>query len=97
MTLFDTIDKHDMGISITPFDYKNGYTLYGFNLLPITSCGGDYKSILKSGLINLDIEFHQKSTQAHGNQEIDLICLLVYDSKIEIDSYRKPFKLQIIP
>jgi hypothetical protein len=26
MTLFDTIDKHDMGISITPFDYKNGYT-----------------------------------------------------------------------
>ena len=97
MTLFDTLDKHDMGISITPFDYKNGYTLYGFNLMPITSCGGDYKTLLKSGLVNHDIEFHQKSIQANANQEIDLICLLVYDSKIEIDSDRKPFKLQIIP
>lgn len=65
--------------------------------MPITSCGGDYKTLLKSGLVNLDIEFHQKSIQANANQEIDLICLLVYDSKIEIDSNRKPFKLQIIP
>jgi len=96
MTLFDAIDKHDLGISITPNDYKNGYALYAFNLLPITSCGGDYSTLLKTGVVTLEILFKEKSIEVFPKQDIDLICLLVYDSKLEIDAERKAFKQMII-
>ena len=97
MTIFDVLDKHDLGISITPKDYCNGYFLTAFNLLPITSCGGDYRSILSSGQVTVDLEFHQKSLDDFPKADIDMVCLLVYDSKIEVNSERKIQKLNIIP
>ena len=67
------------------------------NLLPITSCGGDYRSILSSGQVTVDLEFHQKSLDDFPKADIDMVCLLVYDSKIEVNSERKKQKLNIIP
>ena len=96
MSIFDTLDKHDLGNNLTREDYKNGFCFFAFNLLPITSCSGDYTSPLKKGTVSVNLKFHAKSTTYYTLKDIDLICLFEYSNQIEIDDKLKASKVQNI-
>ena len=68
---------------ITPTrDYKNGYTLFGFNLSPDESLG-DNLNLIKEGHLSFDLRL--KTGHA---ESITIICYLEYDTILEIDKDR---------
>jgi hypothetical protein len=70
-------------LDITYEEYKNGYTLFAFDLNPdISSC--EHYSLLKDGSMDLEI-----TTKAPNGTSITLICYLEYDNIIEINKYRQ--------
>ena len=74
-------DSKNNGITPTT-DYKNGYTLFGFNLSPDESLG-DNLNLIKEGHLSFDLRLktgHAKS--------ITIICYLEYDTILEITSDR---------
>lgn len=63
---------------ITLDNYKNGYTLYGFDITPDESFGGNFQ-LLKEGKLSLDVTLVQEV--AHS---ITIIAYFEYDGLIQI-------------
>ena len=56
--MFTTTGKfaRDEGLDILRTDYKNGYTLFGFDISP-ASCNGVHQQLIKRGTVRISIEF----------------------------------------
>ena len=74
-------DSKNNGITPTR-DYKNGYTLFGFNLSPDESLG-DNLNLIKEGHLSFDLRL-----RAGHAESITIICYLEFDTILEIDSDR---------
>lgn len=81
LSLFQGTDTmySDKSIGITPEHYKNGHTLYCFDLESNVSCGE--LSLLKEGNVSVEIKLSQTSTDS-----ITLIAYLEYQDMLELDS-----------
>ena len=57
LSLFAATGKfaRDEGLDISRRDYKNGYTLFGFDISP-ASCNGGHQELIKRGTIHISIE-----------------------------------------
>ena len=90
MSLFDTLNNQHDGNDITRDDWKNGYTIFGFNLQPVITCAGDYLHSKKTASISAQMKFHKESISGlTGGRSISLIALLIYGSEFEITKEKK--------
>ena len=81
---YRSLTKIIKDLDITYEEYKNGYTLFAFDLNPdISSC--EHFSLLKDGSLDLEL-----TKTAATVDSITLICYLEYDNIIEINKYRVP-------
>ena len=79
-SMFQALDFYNQGSnSINLEDYKNGYTLYVFNLNPDKGCHEQFNP-LRTG--NVVIKFDFKSTT---NPRLRVLCLMEYDNQLNID------------
>lgn len=79
-TLYQNIRESPNDISY--YDYKNGYTLYAFDLSP-DLCSGEHFNLLKDGSLDLDIEFKTSLSKS-----ITSVFYLEFDNLIEITKQR---------
>jgi hypothetical protein len=79
-TLFQNIRESSNGLSYD--DYKNGYTLYAFDLSP-DMCSGEHFSIFKDGCLDLDIDFKKSMSTS-----ITTIFYLEFDNLLEVTKQR---------
>jgi hypothetical protein len=90
MSLFDALNNQHDGNDITRDDWKNGYTIFGFNLQPVITCAGDYLHSKKTASISAQMKFHKESISGlTGGRSISLIALLIYGSEFEITKEKK--------
>jgi len=68
------------GLSFDPDIYKNGYTLFGFDLSATES---DTMGLINQGKISVDVQL-----AAVHNSAITMIAYLEYDSVIELDRFK---------
>lgn len=83
--LFTDLNRYHMSpnININFSEYKNGYTLYAFDLTPDMASGENHMSIVKSGNIAIDVKFN-----ASLPETVTLVCYAEYRSTVEIDKSR---------
>jgi hypothetical protein len=90
MSLFDALNNQHDGNDITRDDWKNGYTIFGFNLQLVITCAGDYLHSKKTASISAQMKFHKESISGlTGGRSISLIALLIYGSEFEITKEKK--------
>ena len=77
----------DQGIIIDRADYRNGYTLYAFDLSPDMSSGGNF-NLIRTGSVRLDMKF----ATALPNT-INVVVYAEFENIIEIMTYNKCFLL----
>lgn len=70
----------DQGFAINPSQYKNGYSLFSFDLTSDQSACGTF-DLATEGKLSLDIKLHSSSTKS-----ITIIAYLEYDAIYEIDA-----------
>ena len=70
----------DNSFGISPDSYKNGHTLYAFDLEANTSCGGEM-SLIKEGNVSVEIKLSQTT-----DRSVTLIAYLEYRDMIELDN-----------
>jgi len=87
-SLFSTTSKlnSDAGLDISRADYKNGYTLFGFNLTP-TLCSNGHSEMIKQGTLKVELEFQQALQST-----ISVIIYAEFENIISIDKYRNVIK-----
>ncbi|XP_067125819.1 glutamate receptor ionotropic, kainate 5-like [Centruroides vittatus] len=85
LTLFEDIGciNHHKYTNISYKDYKDGYTLYSFDLPPDRSASESHKSVNQIGNISIEVKF--KTTLL---ETVNVICLLEYNNTLEIDHSR---------
>lgn len=66
----------DNGITLS--DYKDGYTIYGFDITPDESFGGNFQ-LLKEGKLSLDLTLNVNTTHS-----ITIVAYFEYDGLIQI-------------
>ena len=83
-TLVNNIDSNVIsnGNDITLDDYKNGYTLFSFDLSP-DSCSSEH-NLEKIGNLRLEVSFKNELTT-----NIKLIQYFEYNSILEVNKFRK--------
>ena len=88
LSLFTTTRKfaRDEGLDILRTDYKNGYTLFGFDISP-ASCNGGHQELIKRGTVRISIEF-----DAALPNSITVIAYADFDNHITIDRNRSVLK-----
>lgn len=69
-------------VDITPEEFKNGYTIFAFNLTPDLNVAGHAQTI-RDGNIRLEIQFAQDL-----DETINIICMGVFDGRIEVTKLR---------
>ena len=72
----------DKSCGITPEHYKNGHTIYAFDL-DTNNTGGEM-SLIKEGTVSVEIKLSQAITES-----VTLVCYLEYQDLIEIDKDKK--------
>ena len=70
-------------VDLTPEQFANGYTIFGFNLAPDMDIVG-HSQISKHGVLRLDIRFENPLTQT-----INVIIMGIFDGVIEITKERR--------
>ena len=75
--------NHSNNISLA--DFKNGYTIYAFNLTP-DDCNGCSFQLARTGTLSLEIRLKDATTVA-----VTIFCYLEFDSFLEINSDRQVF------
>lgn len=87
-SIFSAVGKlyRDEGIDIQRNDYKNGYTIFGFDLSS-SLCNGGHQELSKRGSLRLELEF-QKALE----NTINIIVYSEFDNLINIDKYRNVIK-----
>ncbi|XP_023212690.1 uncharacterized protein LOC111615518 [Centruroides sculpturatus] len=88
ISLFEDIGciNHHKFTNITYKEYKDGYTLYCFDLTPDRSASEGHRSVNQLG--NLSIEFKFATALL---ETVNVICLLEYNNTLEIDHSRTVF------
>ena len=69
-------------IDISPTDFKNGYTILGFNLTPHLTVA-DHAQPIRDGNIRLEVKFGIALAQT-----VNVIIMGSFDAKLEITKYR---------
>ena len=77
----DIFNKNE-DIDLTPMEFANGYTIFGFNLTPDLSVTGHAQPI-RDGNIRLEVNFSKALTNT-----VNVIILGIFDAKLEITKYR---------
>ena len=72
------------GLSVSPEEYKNGHTLFGFDLNPNS---GDDMSLVTDGKIGVEIKLAENHSRS-----ITIVVYLEYDDVIEIDNFKNVVK-----
>ena len=87
-SLFTTTGKfaRDEGLDILRTDYKNGYTLFGFDISP-ASCNGGHQELIKRGTVRISIDF-----DAALPNSVTVIAYADFDNHITIDRNRSVLK-----
>ena len=75
----------DCGIDLTLNEYKNGHTIFAFDLTADMEDGA-HREVRK----NADIKLHLTLGSAHG-KAIDVLCIKEYESILEIDKNDKVY------
>lgn len=83
-TLFQGLNEFPKDISYS--DYKNGYTLFVFDLTP-DLCSAEHFNLLRVGQLDLDIECSKPIPK-----DISAIIYFEFDNVLEIDKNRKIIK-----
>ncbi|XP_067129573.1 uncharacterized protein F54H12.2-like [Centruroides vittatus] len=88
LTLFEDIGciNHHKYTNISYKDYKDGYTLYSFDLTPDRSASESHKSVNQIGNISIEVKFKTALLET-----VNVICLLEYNNTLEIDHSRSVF------
>jgi hypothetical protein len=73
----------DRTCGISRADYKNGYTLYAFDLSPDKHGDGHHFSLMRTGTLRLDCRFSQALPNA-----IHVVCIAEYENLLEVDANR---------
>lgn len=79
LNIFNKVDDVD----ITPEQFANGYTIFGFNLTPDLNIAG-HAQTSKDGNLRLDVRFAEKLTST-----INVIVMGIFDGRIEISKNRQ--------
>ena len=81
-TLFSTTGKkyRDDGMMIQRNDYKDGYTLFAFNISPSTCNIGQYRDQEQTGNINISFKFKESIPEP-----LTLCAYLQFESSISIN------------
>ena len=74
------------GIDISRNEYKDGYTLFGFDLSP-TICGGGHTEPIKQGTLKVELDF-QKALPS----TISVIVYAEFENTITVDKFRNVSK-----
>jgi len=82
MNYFNTDDSN----GLTMEHFKQGYTLYVFDLTPDANCEAPYRNISKSGSLRLELNFSTPLKQA-----LNVMLFGIFDSKLEITKLRDIF------
>lgn len=69
-------------IDLTPSEYSDGYTIFGFNLTPDLSIA-DHAQPIRDGNIRLEVRFSEALAQT-----INVIVMGIFDARLEITKYR---------
>ncbi|XP_067135027.1 uncharacterized protein F54H12.2-like [Centruroides vittatus] len=88
LTLFEDIGciNHHKYTNISYKNYKDGYTLYSFDLTPDRSASESHKSVNQIGNISIEVKFKTALLET-----VNVICLLKYNNTLEIDHSRSIF------
>ena len=83
-SLFTGLDRAplDLGNNITKSDYKEGYTLFAFDLTP-DMCSGEHLNLIKSGNVRIDLKF----SEALPNP-VCCVVYMEYEGLLEINKAR---------
>ena len=73
------------GNDITYDEFKNGYSLFAFNLTP-DHCDGEHMSIPKTGELQIDLKFKKELPT-----NISAIIYLEFDSIVQINNLRQVY------
>ena len=74
------------GIDISRDEYKNGYTLFGFDLSP-SICNGGHSEPVRQGTLKIELEF-QKALPS----TISIIAYAEFENTITVDKFRNVTK-----
>ncbi|XP_023241945.1 uncharacterized protein F54H12.2-like [Centruroides sculpturatus] len=77
---------HHKSINISYDEYRDGYTLYCFDLTPDKSGSENHVSVNELGNISVELKFSKAIPET-----INVICLLEYNNTLEIDHSRTVF------
>lgn len=80
-TLFEGVAEASN--DITYAEYKNGYTLYAFNLTP-DLCNAEHFNLIKEGSLDIELNFNPTV-----NVSVTAVFYLEFDNIIEINKYRE--------
>lgn len=84
-TLFEGIDKPEVGIDISRSEYDKGYTFISFDLTP-DLCSSDHFNLLKTGNLVLDLDFKNPL------EKVTILGLYMeYENMLEINAQRAVF------
>ncbi|XP_035204710.1 uncharacterized protein F54H12.2-like [Stegodyphus dumicola] len=88
MNLFTDLNRYHnfQNININYEEYKNGYTLYVFDLTPDYAASESHTSVNKNGNIGIDIKFSHSLPET-----VTLLAFAEYRNVIEIDKSRSVF------
>ncbi|XP_067122532.1 uncharacterized protein F54H12.2-like [Centruroides vittatus] len=88
ISLFEDIGciNHHKYTNISYKEYKDGYTLYSFDLTQDRAASESHKSINQIGNISIEFKFATALLET-----VNVICLLEYNNTLEIDASRTVF------
>ena len=75
----------DQGFNITPEEYKNGYTLYGFDLTSDITPGNSI-NLLQQGKLSLELKLKEVCSSS-----ITIIVYLEFESIVELNAQGEVF------
>lgn len=81
MQALELYNRND-DVDITPSDFKEGYTIFGFNLTPDLNVAGHAQTV-RDGNIRLEMQFSSALTST-----INIICMGIFDGRMEITKLR---------
>lgn len=84
MALMQSLEVYNKNedVDITPFDFANGYGIFGFNLTPDLSVAG-HAQTSRDGNIRLEVQFGTALPQT-----INVVVMGVFDGRVEITKHR---------
>jgi hypothetical protein len=84
-TLFNGLDRAclDIGNNISFLDYKDGYTMFAFDLTP-DMCNGDHFNLVKNGNLRISLNF-----KTNLGENVNCLVYMEHENIIEINKARQ--------